>query len=127
MESSEISTCAWCILFFLSLDADQFAGGARFQPLSTKAWQISTGEAPSPCRGLGCVLESHARLAPRHAIRHHSIIKLGFGAVMLQQPLPVRVVSPVERTVALSKQLPKQLVGLVPHFQSLPLRDGRPP
>jgi hypothetical protein len=40
---------------------------------------------------------------------------------------PVRVVSPVERAVALGEQLPEALVGLVPRFQSLPLRDGRLP
>ena len=55
------------------------------------------------------------------------LLQLSLGVVVLQQPLPVRVVSPVERAVALGEQLPEALVGLVPRFKSLPLRDGRLP
>src|ERR1700675_5162884 len=55
----------------LSPSADHFPGGCTgSSPCPTEAWQISTGEAPRPCCGLGCVPGSHARLTARHAIRY---------------------------------------------------------
>src|SRR5208283_3276437 len=65
-------------------------------PCQPRPGKSRRGIAPAPCRGLGCIPGSHARLAAHHAIRHRvddAINRqLSLGSVLVQQAQAVLVV-----------------------------------